>query len=176
MAGSSKKRSKSEFDDVAEFSPKKFSNDQFALYFFYAFLVSILPAYLYYSVYDLTLEEFGFFFILVTIGASILLTLAYRNVARVTISTLASQRKAGASGLSLKKLNLTREELEKHQERSTEKEAELWSFALNNAIFSLLFLFFAFYVLRAIATPYNYTLSVAISAAATYQLSVATAK
>jgi len=47
----------------------------------------------------------------------------------------------------------------------------LRSFFLNNALFSGIFLFFAFYALTTIDTLFNYTLSVLIAAAATWQLS-----
>jgi hypothetical protein len=48
---------------------------------------------------------------------------------------------------------MSKEQLEATQKKMTALEAEVWSLFYNNALFTLSFLFLAFYVLRSAYAP-----------------------
>lgn len=145
------------------------SNDKTVVYFLIALFVVSLPVYLFWSVFDLTFESFGVVYLPVTILSSLLLTFAYRNWACNTYSRLSTYRKQVPG--NHKKLGLSKAALEAVTDQITVQESIVWSFYINNLLFFLTFLFVAFYALKAIASPYNYTLSMTISSAIVWQLS-----
>jgi len=71
------------------------STEQTAGFFVAGFFLALLPAYLYHSVYDLSAMENAPVFIIVTLAAAGMLTLAYRNVEAGTHFFLAASRKTG---------------------------------------------------------------------------------
>lgn len=162
--GSNKKQTVEDIDQFLSATTKtqQFTADQMAGYFLVAFIMTLVPAYLYHSVFDMTVADNGLIYLGLTIASAVMLTMAYRNVEQSTQKMLSGVRKSGKySGA-----------------KSAEDTASLlyqeslaWSFFLNNALFVCLFLFNAFYVLRSIDTVWNYVLSMSISAAATLQLS-----
>lgn len=158
-----------DFDQVGGADSKVSSNEKTAVYFVISLLITSLPVYLYYTVFDLSFESFGVVYLPVTILSSLLLTFAYRNWASNTYATLSNYRKQVS--VSHKKLGLSKQELDAVTDQITVQESIVWSLYINNLLFFLTFLFTAFYALKAIASPYNYTLSMTISSAVVWQLS-----
>jgi hypothetical protein len=71
------------------------SSEQTAGFFLAGFFLALLPAYLYHSVFDLAVTENAPVYIIVTLAAAGMLTLAYRNVEAGTHYFLAASRKTG---------------------------------------------------------------------------------
>ncbi len=71
------------------------STEQTAGFFIAGFFLALLPAYLYHSVFDLSVTENAPVYLLVTLAAAAMLTLAYRNVEAGTHFFLAASRKTG---------------------------------------------------------------------------------
>jgi hypothetical protein len=71
------------------------TNEQTAGYFIAGFFLALLPAYLYHSVFDLSVSENAPIYLIVTLVAAGMLTLAYRNVESGTHFFLAASRKSG---------------------------------------------------------------------------------
>jgi len=179
MAGSKKGDTQQEvipdeLDNLLQSSTKKLSAEQACGYFLLALFISGLPAFLFHSVFELTVQEHGLFLIGFTGLSAAALSVAYKNVAANTFVKLQGSRKY--STFNSKKLNVKKEDIELTQEKTSENEAVAWSFFLNNLVFALSFLFFAFYVFKNINILYNYSLSMTLSAALTWQLSSSVAK
>lgn len=155
--------SSADFDAVVSVygTSKVTSNSYIVAYFFVALFVSSCPTYLFWSVFDLTMANFGMVFVPVVIMSSLLLTFAYRNWALNTFATLSNSRRSSG-----KKKN--------ELEAITVSESVVWSFFINNLLFFLIFLFVAFYVLKQLAPSYSYTLSMTITSAIVWQLSSVT--
>jgi len=110
------------------YSPKTFSSEQAVSYFLFALLLTLFPAYLYYSIY----EDSGFslLYLIVSAGSAVLLTYAYRNVETGTNAQLEQVRKFGAAGVNHKRLkqSISKESAEKLQEEITGQESVAWAF------------------------------------------------
>jgi len=172
----SKKNKKEKIDDGLEtllqtFQPKQITPGRTVFYMSSAVFISILPAYLFKSVYELSVSEFGLIYLLVTLLSSVMLAMAYHNIADTTNAKLSNARKTVP--LNPKKLNYQREELEKIQEMITERESITWSLLYNNSIYLMGFLFLAFYAFREIAPHYTYMVSVNTAAVIAWWLSTA---
>jgi len=119
---------------------KSLSSGQTVFYFTIALFLSALPAYLYNTVYDMTLMENGILFVVITIANSVLLMFSYRNIADSANATLANQRRG--QNVSHKSHGYTTKgELEAVKVAVTEREAVAWSLFVNNTLFLLTFLF-----------------------------------
>jgi len=166
-------------DAIDEFirtiQPRTFTTEQAATYFAVALGITLLPTYIYYSIYDLFSTGPAFFYLLVVLGSSSLLTLAYRNVESTTYGLLEHTRKF-AGVINYKKLKLSKEKAEKLQDEVTAQESLMWTFFRNNSVFVAAFLFMAFYVLRQVDTGYNFVISLVLASAVTWQLSNSTTK
>lgn len=121
----------------------------------YGLGVAILPAYLFLSVFDVALTDFGLVYVAVIAFTTALLTIAYKNLA-----TNAQLR-----------LNASRTQFNKWKSANNKKEAIAWSIFLNNAIFFAAFAFIVFYMLQSVDPRYRYTLGSSAAAALVWQLS-----
>jgi hypothetical protein len=152
-----------EIDQGKVSSVDGFSSSTALCYFSYASVVSVLPAYLFSSVFDLTnLPVVA----VVTLVSALLLTLGYRNVATATRGRLVFEvNQSGAKGKGA--------DYEKLVNQSITSQASNWAFFWNNAIFAGIFVFLAFYALGNVEIVYRYAVSVGISSFLVWQFSSA---
>jgi uncharacterized membrane protein (DUF485 family) len=123
-----------------------------------ALVLSLLPAYLYATVLDFNVAENWMVYGIAVPVCTVMLTLAYRNVARYTYQKLNHERAGRKKGALLDVSNAV-------------IEAQNWSLFFNNIIYLLTFLFLAFYVLKQVPLTYNYLVSSGVAAALVWQLS-----
>jgi len=170
---SPKNKDNDELADLDSFVQEKtMSTGQAVFYFTIASVLSVLPAYLFCSVYDMPVSEYGLYYVVVTILSAVLLTLSYRNIAEYANAQLSNQRRGLNTSHKLHGYG-TKEELEAVKVSATEREANAWSLFVNNSLFLAIFLFLAFYVLREIPFHYGYSLSVPSAAVLVWQFSSA---
>lgn len=157
-------------DPLAEFTATKaFGSTFIGLFIFAALVLSAAPAYLYHSVYDLSVSEFVTGYVFCVVVSTGLLTWAYQLIANSTHAALSNQRKANASNNKLQKdLKYSREELDQISETVTTNESLYHALVFNNIVYVVLWLFLAFYMLRDIYVPWNYAISQLLTAGATY--------
>jgi len=161
---------RSKKDDLSEFAVSKaFGTGHVGLFIFAGLVLSAAPAYLYHSVYDLSVSEFVTGYVFCVVVSTGLLTWAYQLIANSTHAALSNQRKASASNNKLAKdLKYTREELDQISEEVTTNESLYHALVFNNIVYVVLWLFLAFYMLRDIYVPWNYAISQLLTAGATY--------
>jgi len=132
------------------------------LYFLAAVVVTAVPIYLYWSIFDLDLEDNAALFGAVTLIASVVLSLSYNTVAITTKTKLFRSRNADIKEAGKKRGAL---ELKRSQvERLSGQEAVAYAIVQNNLLFLLSTVILAFYVFPAAGPTYNYILSVALGA------------
>jgi len=145
--------------------------------FFYgciAFVLALIPTFLYVTVFDLGIMEYAVLYFPVTCGVAAALVISYNTLAAASVARLSGIRKNSA--VDHKKLGLKKEELDEVKENVIFRESITWSIFFNNLVFILSFLFVAFYVLRAIPAVYNYVISMALASVLVWQMSTALAK
>ena len=145
------------------------------------FLLSLLPllctSIVYYSVYNMSIEDYWILYALVIFGSSSMLTLGLVTLEQGSLARLNHSRGGGINANLLKKLNISKESADKIQTETTTLEATSWAFFIVNFVFAITFLFIAFYVLTWVPEIYyNYTASNLIAAAAAWQLASAMSK
>jgi hypothetical protein len=124
---------------------------------------------LYVTVFDMPLLQHAIVFVPVAIITAVLMTLAYRSTAAskyINLSYVDQQ-----AGIDHNGLGLTKEQAEAAQDVVRHKSSMAYSFFYSNLLFFVLFLFFGFYVFRALATSYNFALSMLAAAGVVWPLS-----
>ena len=151
-----------------------YNPDQLALYFVIGLATTSLPAYLYHGVYGVSVTSFAVVYIAVILVSSALLTLAYKQAENNAHLALAAARATPSTG---KKSGAPKGgALLQSQEAVTTLEAQAWSVFVVNALYSGVFLFLAFYVLKAIDAPYDLAISSVIASVAAWQIAAAITK
>jgi len=151
-------------DVFAEYQQAPSDAQNLPLFAASAFILSILPAYLYWAVFDMNLTEYGIEFAAVFAGSVACLFLAYRNVARNTAIKLQKEK-------VVKKPKKGGKDEDAPKPYSVAEEAAWWSLFFNNMVFLLAFTFIGFYALRQVAIGYNYATAVGVSSVLVWQLS-----
>jgi hypothetical protein len=161
-----------EFEELLnDFQPRQFTNDQFVMYIIAGAIVCALPAYLFISIYNMSVEDFGLVYAVVTALGTAAMSLSYRNVATGTNARLSAGRKFVQTHAK-KRDGMSTADVEKMQEEMTFRESIVWSVFYNNLVFFLLFMLFCFYCLKNVQEDvYNYSFAVTGAAGATWQLS-----
>jgi hypothetical protein len=153
-----------------EYAPKNLpSKDTFVSYFLISLILSSAPAYLFFSVYDLSFPLIFFLSIPLT---SLALTVSYQAVESAEFVKLSSVRKSQIQ----RQKKFTAAEAEKIQEETTAQESKAWAFLFTNSVYVISFLFWAFYALRGIDPLFSFVISSVLSAVTTWQLITAIAK
>eukprot|EP01102_Stenamoeba_stenopodia_P004881 TRINITY_DN1533_c0_g1_i1.p1 TRINITY_DN1533_c0_g1~~TRINITY_DN1533_c0_g1_i1.p1 ORF type:complete len:179 (-),score=45.93 TRINITY_DN1533_c0_g1_i1:83-619(-) len=149
------------------------STERRAVYFLLALLVSAVPVYLYYAIFDLSIESFGFVYAIVTLGSAVALTFAYHNVALFLKARLALRRDSEPRRKTDDKKKKSKHG-ESQDEIDLDREATSFAVLYNDLFFLFAVIVFAFYVFRAAQPAYNFALSVGGSAALVTFISQAT--
>lgn len=142
-----------------------FSSSTALCYFSYAAVVSFLPAYLFWTVFDFSNFPVA---LGVTLVSALLLTLGYRNVATSTRTRLVQEVNQGAAG---KKGAAKSSGSNDAVQQSITSQASNWAFFWNNAVFAVLFVFLAFYALAGVDLTYRFVVSTSVSSFLVWQLS-----
>jgi hypothetical protein len=149
-----------------------YNPDLMALYFVISLATTALPAFLYHGVYSADISHYSLVYILVILSSSALLTLGYKQAENNSHLALAAIRSSPAAA----KKAASKGAVSAGQERITTLEAQAWAVFLVNALYSGVFLFLAFYVLKAFDVPYDYAVSSVVAAAIAWQVATAISK
>eukprot|EP01103_Thecamoeba_quadrilineata_P020496 TRINITY_DN8833_c0_g1_i1.p1 TRINITY_DN8833_c0_g1~~TRINITY_DN8833_c0_g1_i1.p1 ORF type:complete len:197 (+),score=38.05 TRINITY_DN8833_c0_g1_i1:52-591(+) len=150
------------------------SSDLRPIFLGISFAITILPIWLYYTVFDLSFESYALVYLLVTVFSAGILSFGYNNVALWLKSRLMKKReslkakeKALKKNTSGPKKTDTAEQKSSHEkkEQDTERESVAFSILFNNVFFLLSVIVLAFYVFDSASAPYNYVISISSSAA-----------
>eukprot|EP01132_Coremiostelium_polycephalum_P005625 gene5625-7000_t len=151
------------------------SNDQRALYFINALIVSLVPVYLYHAIFFMTFETYIIVYASVTLFSAIVLTFAYNNIYRIKRLKLAATREHSLT--KAKTASKTKQQLMAKKEVQsvvTSREAVAHSIMYNNAIFLVSVLAFSYLIFKNLPLVYNYITSVSMAAGLTAFLSTGT--
>lgn len=177
VAAKKGKRS-SKNDDLSEFQqPANVDMSNAGLYVGVAALISFAPAYLYSTVYDLSVSDFGIGYLIAVVASTALLALSYHVVCTYNYAVLSSQRKQNSASPKVQKeLGYSAGELESISRDVTARESVLYSLLFNNVVYLVLFFFLAFYMLKDVGTAWNYLSSQVITGGVTYYVATAFSK
>eukprot|EP00298_Acanthocystis_sp_HF-20_P008524 c17726_g1_i1.p1 GENE.c17726_g1_i1~~c17726_g1_i1.p1 ORF type:complete len:177 (+),score=42.04 c17726_g1_i1:87-617(+) len=149
------------------------SSNQNTVYYTNAFILSLLPVYLYRAVEGMTLGEYWYYFLFVTGLAVYILATGYHTVTLWAFGRLDRQRevtkKQKESFIQANKLkggdaSAVGDLLVKTQQTHSAIEATAFSLALNNAIFLFFLVFFGFFLAARLPVALNYSFAVTMSA------------
>jgi len=162
------------FDETSKLRP---TGEKRNIYFGAAFLVTLMPIYVYYTIFDMSLESYGLIFAVVTLFSASILTFAYHNVAYNVEARL----------LKLRENVITRSSIQKEEGRDkpdlvtarkneqqviTQWEAISFSIVYNNLLFLLSTVVLGCYIFGIAEAPVNYVLSISLSAALSTMISL----
>eukprot|EP01097_Dermamoeba_algensis_P005935 TRINITY_DN3731_c0_g1_i1.p1 TRINITY_DN3731_c0_g1~~TRINITY_DN3731_c0_g1_i1.p1 ORF type:complete len:198 (-),score=70.09 TRINITY_DN3731_c0_g1_i1:44-571(-) len=144
--------------------------EQRAVYFGSAFLVTLVPLYLFISIFDLSFSGNFVVLFVVTVFSALIMTFAYHNVAHTLKQRLQQDREASLSnaykgGKNKADSQEDRKRALQLQLALTAKESVSFSILYNNVLFLLLVLVFGFFVMGNATPASNYVLTVTLSAA-----------
>ncbi|KYQ92224.1 translocon-associated protein TRAP gamma subunit [Tieghemostelium lacteum] len=152
------------------------SVEQKIVYFINGLFVSLIPVYLFHSIYSLTLESYIIVYASVTLFSALVLSFAYNNIYRLKklkLSTtrdhlLSASKTKVQSGYDKKKVLAAKKE---SQALVTSHEAIAMSIMYNNALFIVSTLVFSFVIFKSVPLVYNFIASVAMASGVTAFLS-----
>jgi len=165
-------------DDLSEFQqPATVDPANATLYFGIAAIMSFAPAYLYATVYDLTVAENYLVYIIAITASTALLGFAYHAVCTHSYAVYSHQRKSHSTNNKWQKeLNYTGPQLEDISRNVTARESLLYSLLCNNIFYLLVFFFLAFYMLRDLSVAWNYLSAQVITGGLTYYVATTFSK
>merc|ERR1711915_847790 len=142
--------------------------DQATVYFPVALFVTAIPLYLYHSIFGMDVQTNYVLYGVVTVLSSMILTLAYHNIAFWLNARLQPARENAISHKNIKKgakedKKKALESVKEKQAAVTTKETMWFSMLYNNALFLFILILLAFFVFKNATAPYNYVLSVSLS-------------
>ncbi|GAB5371726.1 hypothetical protein AAMO2058_001604700 [Amorphochlora amoebiformis] len=129
-----------------------------------AFALSVLPVFIFYSVYKLS--DIAVVYVVVTAISTLLLATAYGKVTRREYHRLWGYRKDQYKSVA----GMSQGEYDQKSKELTYYEAMTFSLFRNNLVWTLLFLFFSFYAFREINREFCYAVSVAASSVLVWKL------
>jgi hypothetical protein len=169
---------KDDFLDAAvESSKREFSLNQTQklFFFFFAYLTTFLPSYLYQGVLNLEFSGLTIaLYITVSTAAAYILSLAYENIflrTRVTLSERYERVIFEAKGSLNKATKQAQNEFKTKMTKFTELGTTGYTLAFTNLLFLMVTLFFGFYALKRTDVRVNYFVSLLVSAGLVYWLS-----
>ena len=163
--GKSQDQKDNEFLD-SYVASNQISGKEKALFFLNALLVSAVPVAMYVTVFDMDLFEYGIFFAIVTLFSAFILQFAYSGSAYTRKAKLISEREHNSvlKGQEGNKKKSKKGDGKSEQERVTSIEASALSVVLTNLYFFAAVFVGAFVLFSRASAPYNYVLSVSLSA------------
>mmetsp|Transcript_473 Transcript_473/g.899 ORF Transcript_473/g.899 Transcript_473/m.899 type:complete len:167 (-) Transcript_473:167-667(-) len=142
--------------------------DHTATYYGVALGLSVLPVFLFYTVYKL--EDIGVVYLIVTTISTFLLKIAYQKVMEKEYHRLWAFRKQDSANAH-KKFGLSPAEYETKRKELTSYESLMFSLFRNNLTYVMFFLFFAFYAFKDINQEFAYAVSVGASSVLVWKFS-----
>ncbi|XP_044729024.1 translocon-associated protein subunit gamma [Chrysoperla carnea] len=143
-----------------------------ALFYGNAFIVSAIPIWLFWRIHMIDLYSSFISFILVTVGSTYLVAMAYRNTKFVLKHKIAVKREDAVTRDMNRKLAEDKKMSKKEKDERilwkknevADYEATTFSIFYNNALFLAIVIFASFYLLRSFTPAVNYILSVGTTA------------
>ncbi|KAL6054417.1 SWI/SNF and RSC complex subunit Ssr3 [Balamuthia mandrillaris] len=166
---SAKIKAKKEEDPFSEFkTDRRPSPGQLFVYLPSAIAVTLIPLYLYHSIFGMDLQSYAPLFAVVTALSTLFVTIAYHNISFWLKTRLSTQRdKILTKGSVTDKVSDKKVALENKKQSQaavTRTESMAFSILYNNALFLFSVLVLAFIVFKNASAPYNYVFSIALSA------------
>mmetsp|Transcript_745 Transcript_745/g.931 ORF Transcript_745/g.931 Transcript_745/m.931 type:complete len:167 (-) Transcript_745:145-645(-) len=155
------------WEEVSAAKSAQSSGGANSTYISVAFLLSVLPVFLFYTVYKL--HDILVVYVVVTAISTVLLSTAYQKVMTREKYRLMGYRREAVK--NHRKYGLTQAEFEKEQNTLTSNEALYFSLFRNNLTYVIFFLFFAFYAFRDINRDFCYAISVGLSSVLVWKFS-----
>jgi len=140
-----------------------------SFFFAVAFLVTLLPIYLYTAVFNMGAEHKGLF-VVVTFGSTIIMMLAYQNVAQWTELRFSEQRNGTRRDKHCDRY--ARALMQQEQKRRDTQRSVAFAIAYNNTFFLFVVCFLGFFIMHHFCAPFNYVVSVSGSAATVFFQSI----
>lgn len=165
-----KKLTKQEELLLQDFS-RNVSTKSSALFYGNAFIVSAIPIWLFWRIYQMDLYQSALLFVVMTLLTAYFIALAYKNVKFVLKHKVALKRADAVSREVNKKFaddkKMSKQEKEERilwkKNEVADYEATTFSIFYNNALFLTLVIFASFYILRSFSPAINYTFSMAVA-------------
>eukprot|EP01088_Endostelium_zonatum_P022571 TRINITY_DN9831_c0_g1_i1.p1 TRINITY_DN9831_c0_g1~~TRINITY_DN9831_c0_g1_i1.p1 ORF type:complete len:176 (+),score=42.30 TRINITY_DN9831_c0_g1_i1:107-634(+) len=146
---------------LKQYAPKHRPNrEQIYTYVGAAFLLNLVPVYLFSSIFGVEIRENFLLFLVTAALNALIIAVGYHNIAYAVRSRLNARREALAPGSS------GNEKKNSNRSRATNNETLAFSILYNNALFLASTVFLAFFVFKNSAAPYNYVVSTTASATA----------
>jgi translocon-associated protein subunit gamma len=163
-----KKLTKQEELLLQDFS-RNVSTKSSALFYGNAFIVSAIPVWLFWRIYQMDLYQSAILFVVMTLVTAYFVAMAYKNVKFILKHKIALKRGDAVSREVMKKFaddkKMSKQEKEERilwkKNEVADYEATTFSIFYNNALFLTFIIVASFYVLRTLSPPINYTLSMA---------------
>ncbi|KAF4532225.1 hypothetical protein B566_EDAN004311 [Ephemera danica] len=138
-----------------------------ALFYGNAFIVSVIPIWLFWRIHMIDLYSSFFLFIVITCISTYLVAFAYKNTKFVLKHKVAVKREEAVTREMNKKLAEDKKMSKKEKDERilwkknevADYEATTFSIFYNNAVFLALIIFASFYILKSFTPAANYTLS-----------------
>eukprot|EP01129_Flabellula_baltica_P007269 TRINITY_DN2807_c0_g1_i1.p1 TRINITY_DN2807_c0_g1~~TRINITY_DN2807_c0_g1_i1.p1 ORF type:complete len:196 (-),score=43.58 TRINITY_DN2807_c0_g1_i1:33-569(-) len=156
--------------DEIETKRRGTSSNETVIYFVSGFFTSVVPIYLYTTLFNMSLKDYGPFFGVMSVVVTILLSMAYQNVTQSIALRLVyglSPAKVSKT-LSKKDAKEKREELRAVQETTMQYKAVAFSLIYNNLFYLMLSVFFSFYLFRSFGGLQNYVVALGAAAGLVY--------
>jgi len=137
------------------------------IYYASGFAVACLPIYLYVTIFNMAIVEYGPVFIILSGVAGLLLSWSYHNVSESVRLRLMGKLQDSPAPPAKSKLDRKKLKEEQLEEKINITNQEALSFALiyNNLFYLTSVIFLAFFFLKSLPSLYNYVLSIGVSGA-----------
>jgi len=181
MSAKSKAFTKEEELLLSNFS-HNVSTKSSALFIGNAFIVSAIPIWLFWRIHLIDLYANLVFFVIVTIGSTWALALAYKNTKFVLKHKIAVKREDAVTREMSRKLSEDKKMSKKEKDERilwkknevADYEATTFSIFYNNALFLAFVILLSFYILKSLSPTFNYVFSVGATSALLALLSTGT--
>ncbi|KAI2795782.1 hypothetical protein RDWZM_004584 [Blomia tropicalis] len=171
MSNSKKQLTREEELLLQDFS-RNVSTKSSALFYGIAFVVSVVPLWIYWRIYEVDVLSHAISFVIGTILNTWLIAFGYKNVKFVLKHKIAQKREDAVAKEVLQSVASTNMSKKEKDERILWKknvvsdyEATTYSIFYNNAIFYTLVILASFYLFRTFSPSFNYLFSVVGSGA-----------
>jgi len=121
------------------------------------FIISLVPVYLYTTIFGMSVESYGVLFAVVSLLLSVALNFAFHNVTLWLRSRLLGARQFDFEPALSGKKNT--DSLRKEQEALTLRQSIAYSILYNSVLYLLSVVTLAFLIFQSTSGPYNYVLS-----------------
>eukprot|EP01111_Echinosteliopsis_oligospora_P013266 TRINITY_DN471_c0_g1_i1.p1 TRINITY_DN471_c0_g1~~TRINITY_DN471_c0_g1_i1.p1 ORF type:complete len:176 (-),score=41.22 TRINITY_DN471_c0_g1_i1:84-611(-) len=158
-------RSREVVDEFSDYiAENKLTNERRFLYITNGFVLSLVPVYLYYAVFGMSMKSYAIVYLVMTALSSFGLQFAYNNVACSVNNKMTRERQGGGIGRARVAGKDVVAAQKVMQKKATVQESVAFSILYNNSIFLFSLILLAFYFFPSLPSVYNYALSVGLSA------------